>query len=78
VVEYQIGERVIAALAVPMMQDEIPLIRNQLLTGGAETVLDGVDPCLEPSGEGRRLFAVTVLEVGFPIAGRMGWPPLGS
>ena len=52
VVEYQIGKRVVSALAVPMMQDEIRLIRYHLLTGWAEAVLDGVDPCFEPRGEG--------------------------
>ncbi len=51
-VKYQIGERVVVALSVPMMQDEILLICDHLLTGWADAVLDGVDPCLEPRGEG--------------------------
>ena len=51
-VKYQIGKRVVAALAIPMMQDEVLLIRDHLLTGGANAILDSVDPCLEPGGDG--------------------------
>ena len=78
VVEYQVGKRFVTAFSIPMMQDEILLIRNRLLTGWAKAVLYGVvDACFcPPKHTGRQDEAVKIGRVGLtPIRFGVGDTP---